>query len=253
MGNLYLLKAAFITMSTGSASSKGQKNWVHYTQARYNLLFFFTSETILKQLSSHLLSGHFRSTLLQSSHSSQMQRNKLSSLKKCFVYLQSRQRFHLASISPLVLKNIVRDHKVDLEITKASFDVLYVCQRGGKIPLLFFLATRFIVGTSLWSECHDGEKMSAPYVQSSCLFYLKRLYHTVQRTRLLRFCLRFLFSRAWPDLLCTFSCKLFGIYIPYLLFEPASLCTPVNTFHRAICGRKTLYKTYPSPLCVCCK
>lgn len=40
VGNIYLLKAAFIMMNTGGASSKGQKNCVHYTQARYHLLFF---------------------------------------------------------------------------------------------------------------------------------------------------------------------------------------------------------------------
>lgn len=41
MGNLYLLKATFIMVSTGSASSKSQKNWVRYTQAKYNFFFFF--------------------------------------------------------------------------------------------------------------------------------------------------------------------------------------------------------------------
>ena len=128
----------------------------------------------MKQLSSHLPSGHFRSKLLQSSHSSQMERTELSSFKKCFVYLQSRQQFRLPSISPLVLKGIVRHHEVDLEITKASLDVLYVCQSGGKITLLFFLAnqTSCIMRTSLWSECHDREKMSALHVQCSRLFYL---------------------------------------------------------------------------------
>lgn len=42
-------KAEFIITSTGSASSKGQKNWVHYTQARYNLLFSSDFEKLGEQ------------------------------------------------------------------------------------------------------------------------------------------------------------------------------------------------------------
>lgn len=96
-------KVEFLIMSTDSASSKGQKNWVRYTQARYNLLFSFTfwttSKTVLKQLFSHLLSHHFWSKLLQSSHSCQMERNKLSSFKKYFVYLKVDSSFSFPASS----------------------------------------------------------------------------------------------------------------------------------------------------------
>lgn len=147
----------------------------------------------MKQLSSHLPSGHFRSKLLKSSHSSQMERNKLSSFKKCFLYLQSRLRFHLPSISPLVLKSIVKEHEVDLEITKASLNVLYVCQSGGKITLvpgksnLIYHENITLVRMPQWGK----DECSACMVQSPLLPEALMPYCSI--TTFLWFCLTFLF------------------------------------------------------------
>lgn len=114
-------------------------------------------KTVLKQLFSHLLSG-----LLQSSHSCQMEKNHLSSFKKYFVYLQSRQQLQLPSICPLLLKPEIRRLQIDLEITKAFLNVLYICQSGGKITLIFFLAnqTPYIMRISLWPECCGEEQIT---------------------------------------------------------------------------------------------
>lgn len=62
------------------------------------------------------------------------------------------------------------------------------------------------------------------------------------QNNVLWFCLRFPFSRTWPDLFCTFSCKLFVIYIcTYFLTQLLFACisTAVNVFHCAVSGRKT--------------
>lgn len=92
----------------------------------------------------------------------------------------------------------------------------------------------------LWSECHGREEMSALHAQRSRLFYLKHLRCTVHRTMFLRFCLIFLFFRAWPDL-CTFLCKLFTSLRSVLAFW-SSLCLWQHSCEHIL--RRYLWETF---------